>query len=159
MTHHPTHICSLPTQTNLILRNPTLPPQRHLLMTTPSIAEAVTVAVSEPISPTSCSKERIKKLWEEAITEYERSAYLSKEQKAVLQLSHNLEDVFNLAKNGWTRNITGDRRGRHDNVQRMVSKVLGVFGVIDAALGLAGTVHPDCDSHANLQSTPSLQLP
>jgi hypothetical protein len=79
------------------------------------------------------------KVWEEAIDNYQTSARLSDNEKAIL-LKEDPSEALQLAKVPWKANIIDKRLAPHDLIQCTVSQVLGIFDSVTAALGLAQMV-------------------
>jgi len=83
------------------------------------------------------SANQINALWSQAVEEYFSLAQLSEREKTALRRTHSPEDLLNLTRYGWEENIIQKRGKNHDMLVRIVSQVLGVFGIIDATLNFA----------------------
>jgi fungal STAND N-terminal Goodbye domain len=83
------------------------------------------------------ANESLKQLWINAVEEYKRVSSLSTAQEALLAKCQSPEEVFDVTKVGWKENIQ-DKQGRHSgSIQQAVSRTLGVFDMIDCAVGFA----------------------
>ena len=78
-------------------------------------------------------------LWKQAVDDFIAQAQLSNDEKAWLFRNPYPEEAFTLTQRRWN-NLSEKQLRRHENAQRAVERVLGIFGLIDSALGLAQVV-------------------
>ena len=79
------------------------------------------------------------RLWQQAVEEFISRAQLSHDEKASMSRHLTPEEAFNFTKRRWN-NLNEKQLIRHQKGQRAVNAVLGIFSLIDGALGLAQVV-------------------
>jgi len=79
------------------------------------------------------------RLWQQAVEEFICRAQLSNDEKASICRHLTPEEAFNFTKRRWN-NLNEKQLSRHQKGQRAVDTVLGIFSLIDGALGLAQVV-------------------
>lgn len=98
-------------------------------------------ATSRPesmVSPTDI----LRRLWEEAIESFITEAQLSEQEKDFLKGPHSPEEVFEITRQHWQHKVSKKQWRNHVSVQKAMTAVLNIFGVIDTVLNLAQAV---CD--------------
>ena len=84
--------------------------------------------------------QQLAELWEAAVKRYSKDARLTKAEEEVLRKSNTPDEVFDSAKINWDKNVIENRWKCHDMAQQTVGQVLGMFDILDAALGFAAAV-------------------
>lgn len=86
--------------------------------------------------------QRLAELWEVAVKRYSKEARLTKAEEEELLQRNTPNDIFESSKTKWDKNVIDKRWKYHDTAQQTVGQVLGMFDVLDAALGFAAAVLP-----------------
>jgi hypothetical protein len=68
-----------------------------------------------------------------AIEQYITHARLTGKEREFLEIYHTPEEAFNLTTLGWEKNINKKRWRGHEKAKNMLSQVLGVFDLLNAA--------------------------
>src|SRR5689334_7115321 len=84
-------------------------------------------------------RDRVCELWKNAVDEYIATSRISLNEKELLRRHAEPKDIFDLRKSGW-ENIEKKRWAHHATFVRTVAQVLGVFEVVNNAVGLASAV-------------------
>jgi hypothetical protein len=85
------------------------------------------------ISSIQTSNDDFSVLWEEAVAQYITHARLTQKEKEFLEIYHTPEEAFSLTLLGWEKNINKKRWRGHEKAKNMLSQVLGVFDLLNAA--------------------------
>jgi hypothetical protein len=85
------------------------------------------------ISSIQTSNDDFSLLWEEAVEQYITHARLTQKEKEFLEIYHTPEEAFNLTLHGWEKNINKKRWRGHEKAKNMLSQVLSVFDLLNAA--------------------------
>jgi hypothetical protein len=97
--------------------------------------------MAHPTPPSGAHDSKLSDLWKDAVERYIEIARLNDAEKAELGKRTAPRDAFDLVKNGWDKNVVERRGKKHAVIEQTVAQVLGVFDVVDAALGFAAAVH------------------
>jgi hypothetical protein len=84
----------------------------------------------------------LRRLWEEAIESFITEAQLSEQEKVFLKGSHSPAEVFEITRHHWEHKVSKKQWRNHVGIQKAMTAVLNIFGIIDTALNLAQGV---CD--------------
>jgi hypothetical protein len=88
------------------------------------------------ISSTRTPSDELSKLWKEAIDQYISEAKLSEKEQSTFAENHKPEEVLDIVKTGWKKNITENQREHHETAVVAVSRTLAVLNLITGSLSL-----------------------
>ena len=83
---------------------------------------------------------QLAKLWEKTVEQYIKEARLDDDEKAELKKHNSPEEAFDLVKKGWIQHVDKRKWKNHTTIQQTVGQIIGIFDVVDAALGFAADV-------------------
>jgi hypothetical protein len=90
--------------------------------------------------PRASPNEILARLWGEAVDDFITRTGLSEIEKRFFERCDNPEEIFDVTKYNWQKNINKKQLHSNRKGKMIVSQILGVFQVIDVALGLAQVV-------------------
>jgi hypothetical protein len=140
-----------------------------IINNTPEQRSSMTTANSAPINlsaddhhgtATSSTTEQLADLWTKAVDRYVDEARLKENEKASLKKRNSPDELLTFTQYGWDENIIDKRWKYHTMAQQTVGQIIGIFDILDVALGMAAVVLSKLQvmAYSCLQSFPPVSV-